>query len=534
MLKSNKVLSMLVVICLLFSLMLAACGGKDAGVTTKGTDSTQAETTAQTSAEQLEPRTLKWIMGGPGKQKDSDKVWAEWNKKLQAEFLPNTTVDFQVIPYGEFKERWDLMMAAGEQVDIAWTGWVIPYAEEVAKGAYLPLNDLIKEHAPDLTKDVPEWVLDIGEIDGKIYSIPNFQQMTLMNVGLRTPKELAAQYWDVAAAEKVFHEDINKGQFRRASIATYNEIEKYLKNLKDNGKLQKGINPINLNAFNAGIDFPGQTKMRIANKGQEWDYTVYPHYALEENKLTNDVYHEWYKKGYIRQDWLTLDNPGADNAKNDGYIAWFHNNFKGQSEKETKAAGFDVTVVSLEQDYYIASLSSSTSTTIPRTSADPVRALKVLELMHTDKGAEMYNMLVWGIEGEHYEKVSENRVKTLNYDGSQANEEHPYGLHKWAVGNTFKIWTNQADEEGWNQYIENIHDNATVAPIVGFKPDTSMIQNELAQISAASAEFANIYAYPNYEQLWEEMVKKLKIAGIEKVAAEMQKQVDSFIAAKGK
>lgn len=533
MFKTKKMVSLLLVLCMVLALTLTACNAEPEE-TTDNSETLKPTEDASTPepANELEPVTLKWLIGG-AKQKDSEKVWEEWNKKLQEEFLPNTTVEFEPVPFGEYKERWDLMMQGGEQVDIAWTGWVIPYAEEVAKGAYLPLNDLIKDHAPDLTADLPEWVLNIGAIDGVIYSIPNFQQMVQMSVGMRTPTALAEEYWDVEAAEKIIQEDINSGQFRRASMVTYNEVEKYLKALKDAGKLQLGINFVNFNAFNAGVDFPGQTKMRIANKGQEWDYTIRPHYEFEENKEFNDVLHDWYNKGYIRQDWLTLDNPSADNAKEDGYIAWFHANFKGQSERETLAAGFPVTVVAMESEYYIASLSSSTSTAIPRTSVNPERAIKVLELMHTDKGREMYNMLVWGLEGEHYEKVTDNRIKTLHYDGSQAPDDAPYGLPKWAVGNTFKVWGNQADPDGWNEYLEEVHENAVVVPFMGFKPDTSMIQNELAQVSAASAEFANIFVYPDYEERWEQMVEKLKVAGIEKIADEMQRQLDSYMQAQG-
>lgn len=533
MFKTKRVLRLLVVLCVVFAMALTACNSTkpDGSDATTAPGSTSAS--VQETKEELKPVTLKWLTGGSGKQKDSDMVWAEWNKMLQEDFLPNTTVEFEVVPFGEYKERWDLMMAGGEQVDIAWTGWVIPYAEEVAKGAYLPLNDLLKENASDLLAEVPEWVLNIGAIDGVIYSVPNFQQMTQQRVGMKTQKALADKYWDVPAAEKIIQADVTSGQFRGASMATYNKVEKYLKALKDAGELRKGITPLNFSEINAGVSFPGQTMMLRPNRGQEWDYKIRPHYEFEQIKLFNDVFHDWHKKGYLRQDWLSLDNASADQGKEDGYIGWFHSNFEGQAERDTATWGFPVTVVAFEPDFYITSLESSTSTAIPRTSVDPARAVKVLELMHTAKGAELYSTLTWGLEGVHFEKVAENKVKTLLYDGGQASSDHAYGLPKWAIGNTFKLWTNQADPEGWNSYLEQVHNNAIVAPFMGFKPDTSKIQNELAQVSAASAEFANIYAYPDYEKRWAQMVEKLKIAGIEKIAEELQRQLDSYMKEQG-
>lgn len=539
---SKKGLRWLLALGMALILILSACNQGSTGGenNTEGSNPTPAPTSAPATddgkakeeAETLEPVTLKWVIGGPGKQKDSDKVWAAWNEKLK-EILPNTTVEFEVIPFGEYKERWDLMMAAGEQVDIAWTGWVVPFAEEVAKGSYLPLNELIANHAPDLKKELPEWVLNIGGIDGEVYAVPNFQQMTSMRVGMRTPTALAEQYWDVEKAQQIFFDDVSSGQFRNASMAFYNEVENYLKTLKDNGKIQKGITPLNFSEINAGVSFPGQTMMRRPNKGQKWDFTIRPHYELEELKRFNDVFHDWYEKGYVRQDWLSLDNPRDSEGKPDGNVGWFHSAFEGDSQRETLRYGFDVTVVPMDPEFYITELNSSTSTAIPRTSVNPERAIRVLELMHTQKGKDLYNMLVFGLEGEHYEKVSDNRIKTLHYDGKDGTADSPYGLARWAIGNTFNVYQNQSDPEGWNDYLTEVHNNAITMPFVGFKPDTSMLQNELAQIGAASAEFKDIWAYPDYEERWQQMVGKLKTAGIEKVAAEMQRQLDEFIQKQG-
>ena len=55
--------------------------------------------------------TLKVVLGGVGEMADSQMVWEEFNKKL-ADFMPNTRVEFEVIPYAEYREKWKLMAAA--------------------------------------------------------------------------------------------------------------------------------------------------------------------------------------------------------------------------------------------------------------------------------------------------------------------------------------------------------------------------------------------------------------------------------------
>ena len=66
--------------------------------------------------------TLKWVMSGPGKQKDADTVWAKYNEELQK--MPgfkNTTVEFDVIPTSEYAQKFMLMLTSDEKVDIANT-----------------------------------------------------------------------------------------------------------------------------------------------------------------------------------------------------------------------------------------------------------------------------------------------------------------------------------------------------------------------------------------------------------------------------
>ena len=80
--------------------------------------------------------------GGPGKQKDAEEVWSVFNDELQ-KHLPGTTVKFEIIPYGEYADRWKLALSAGDQLDIAGRYWMQNLDVEAAKGALTPLDDLL-------------------------------------------------------------------------------------------------------------------------------------------------------------------------------------------------------------------------------------------------------------------------------------------------------------------------------------------------------------------------------------------------------
>ena len=106
---------------------LAGCGG--------GGD------TAQVSDDGSEQVTLKWVFVGPGEQEDSQKVWDKFNEVL-ANYLPNTTVEFECITSADYAEKWKLMSASQENLDIVWHGWMLPYVSEVKKGSYMELDEL--------------------------------------------------------------------------------------------------------------------------------------------------------------------------------------------------------------------------------------------------------------------------------------------------------------------------------------------------------------------------------------------------------
>ena len=83
----------------------------------------------QTYEEENEPVILKWVMPGE-KYKDSGKVFEVFNKELK-NILPNTTVEFEIINTGEYKEKWHMKMATGEKVDLAWIGSMFTYADRL-------------------------------------------------------------------------------------------------------------------------------------------------------------------------------------------------------------------------------------------------------------------------------------------------------------------------------------------------------------------------------------------------------------------
>ena len=82
---------------------------------------------------------------------------------------------------------------------------------------------------------------------------------------------------------------------------------------------------------------------------------------------------------------------------------------------------------------------------------------------------------------------------------------------------------------------DEINRSAKLSKLMGFQVDISNIQTEVAQCNAINSEYSYIYkgAMP-YESVYEEYLKKLKDAGIEKIKDEVQRQINEWVANKDK
>lgn len=143
--------------------------------------------------------TVKWAISWFG-QKDEGKVLEVFNKRLE-KLLPGVQLEF--IEFNS--EKWTQQMAAGEAMDIAWTGYRVNMDAEITNGSYMALNDLItKEKTPNLYKEWKEEYPEdyqSGTVNGKLYAIPNEQPLISESVFLKIPASLM-EYFDVDAFQK--------------------------------------------------------------------------------------------------------------------------------------------------------------------------------------------------------------------------------------------------------------------------------------------------------------------------------------------
>jgi putative aldouronate transport system substrate-binding protein len=464
------------------------------------------------------PVVLKWMVSGE-RYPASDLVFKEFNKKLK-EYFPNTSIEFDVVSESKYRDRWEMKMATNEAVDLAWIGSdYINFNDEVKKGSFMVLDYLLTSSGSHLVSDIPDLLWDLERHNGNIYGVPV--------MGIQYKKQLA-----VAANEYLMkrYGNIKEiGEVNRNSTYTtkkcFDIFEGFLQKVYDAGDIGTGVSYL--------------TFAELADKGYEGIYGNDSPFVIKifdsdlqvYNKYEQNSYHayfstmsDWYKKGFIRSDVDNVINPTEEDGKEGGSILYLTEYIDMGVGIRKANPEYKADYEKLQDYKYINFGSSRNSIVIPKSAENPVRAMEVLNLLLTEEGKELYQLLVNGIEGEHY-IISDNGLIARRRDNYNSLL---YSLPSYSIGNVFNNYESQVDEF---KTIHQLNEEAIVSPLTGFELDTRMIAVELEAIDIVVKKYKYKLCQgtnDNWEVLYQEFINAMKEAGEEKVVSEMQKQINEF------
>lgn len=226
----------------------------------------------------------------------------------------------------------------------------------------------------------------------------------------------------------------------------------------------------------------------------------------------------------VRKDVVSI-NDASGESKTHKYAAFTTGVGPGSVQVESANAGFPVVQAQTLPAYVSTGTIQAALTAISINSEHPERAMMVLDYLFEDK--DTYNMLCYGIEGKHYNKVNDYSIELI--EGSGYNP----GI-AWEFGSWFnaKLLSGQ-DEDHWDQ-MKEINETAITSQILGFVYDSSAVKNEMAQITALISEYLPglLTGSVDPEEKIPELIEKMDSAGMEKVIEDANAQLAEWNEAK--
>jgi len=518
---AKKIFAILIVATMLMSVF--GCG-----TTKKATDTVSVAQQATNTPEPSMPTVMLdyYIVGNA----DSTQR-AQVEKAIDAYIEPliGANITFHIIPWGDWAAKGVTALEAGEKMDIIFTADWLNYMQEVGEGLLTPLNDdngpngnLLEQYGQGILDTLNPAFITGSQVDGVAYAIP-------------TNKELSVPWgfvYNATIADEIGFTDADA-----AAVKTMKDLEPWLEKAK---QAHPDIYPYLtdgtvgfmqwIHAFATNISDYVVNTNAIPDANGMVDESIFCPMETDWMKDYLDIVRDWYTKGYINPDagLTTFDTSQEMNAGRFFVepMPLKGNNIKAQ-ELVIASGNPDLELKEIYGMPKVINTSDAGGSmlAIPTSSSNPVVAMKLLNLMHTDP--KLINMMLYGVEGTNWTTEADGRVNILDDAWLSA---HP-GAWVWADITIQKV-TNKEDPNK-NKLLIDYAMDAFPEPSLGFRFRPEPVQAEITAIQSVvdGSQRALLTGYVDPATELPKFIQALKDAGLDKVMAEVQKQYSEWQAA---
>ena len=485
MLKKRKSFSLVLALLMAVTLVLSACGGSESASESGGAEDDSVE-------------LIWYTIGTP--QKDVNKVMEEVSKYTKEKI--NATVTMKMVDWGDYPQKMQVNVASGEPMDILFTSsGGFDYVQNARKGAFLELDELLPKYGKDLMDTIDPAFLSGSKVDGHNYGIP-------------ANKELPQQ--EVWRFNKTL---LDKYDLDISNIRTLDSLEPLLKTIKEN---EPSVTPFAMDKNYVPYvpyDYVIQN-LPMAIKLDTTDYKLVNILETPEMKEALTTMNKYYKAGYVSAEAATTGSTNDLTTSGN----WFLDRAQTQPLADNQwSASYGYPVVSTPaSDAIITNTSVQGSImAISANSEYPEKAMEFLNLLNTDP--VLRNMVDSGIEGTHYKKVDDTHMENLA-------ESKNYDMPSYSLGNNMLLYLNSNDPDNkWDEF-KKFNAEGVNSPILSFNFDASNVSTELTAVQNVKEQYwaalmtGTLDPATNLDQV----IEKFNQAGLEKVMAEAQSQLDAW------
>ncbi|MBQ8640184.1 MAG: ABC transporter substrate-binding protein [Lachnospiraceae bacterium] len=456
-----------------------------------------------------EPYVCKIVCVGDATTEACDAVAEAASEILLEKY--NIEIELVRLGYGTFYNEVNLMLSSGEKLDLI-PNFAFNTMTAVNTGQILELDDLLDEYGQGIKEIVSEGEWNCVTFDGSIFAVPNNKEKA-QGFGIAMRKDmLDAVDFDLDTIET--EEDLE---------ALYAAIKEEFPDVyplaSDQG--QMGYHMIERD------DLGGDYGV-IINPSTAEEAVVVNYYETEEYQEMVKRHYDWAQKGYILPD-ATNHTEDAGTLIGAGKCFAYYTNTKPGIESEwERKTGVEMVVKEIVSPFQTTS-GVSNQWYIAYQSEDPAKAMQVLNEIYTNP--DLSNLLINGIEGEHYVK---NDDGTISYPEGVDSANTTYSSVAW-------VWPNELITTPWSadgadvwELTDEFNKSANESIALGFTWDNANVLNEITACNNVKAKYENALncGMIDPEEALPKMIEELKSAGLEAIIEEKQAQLDDWMAGK--
>jgi putative aldouronate transport system substrate-binding protein len=438
--------------------------------------------------------TLLWWNVGPAPT-DYEAGMENINRYLEANM--GLRLDLRLLPWLNLMERSQIIVNAGETFDLMFVDSE-NYNKFATLGAFQDVTDMLRTTAPELWEFIPDTVWTGAMLGGRIYAVPTYKDVAL------------AQYWvfDAALAERCGI-DIN-------ALVTWGDLDTALRTIKeiegeDFYPVQLSRNEVFNGVYN-GFDSFGSGLPVIGVRVYDPTRTVW-------NLLEDPVFlsrlrmlREWYKAGIINPDANVLTENNAPEPFFSA-IGW-----PGAEQVWQRNRGSERYVSKLNYGPVLSSETIQGSmNAVGRQSRYQTEALQLLQRINLNP--KLRDMFAYGVEGTHFEYVSDRVVRQFNNN---------WNVEVFSQGTFFTMSTTvEAAPDQWEQ-VKAQNESALSSVLLGFNMSIGELSTELSACKAIWSRYSPdlLTGAAEPDETIAQCLAEMRAAGLDIILSEAQKQID--------
>ncbi|MBU5344660.1 ABC transporter substrate-binding protein [Paenibacillus lautus] len=445
----------------------------------------------------------------PGERSDrmSEFLDNEFAEKMAADLGLKVEVTF--VPWAQYWEQKDIMLAANEPIDLYWDG-LPDLSTIVNKKQAMVLDDLIEEYGQDMLKVLPMEQLQGATIDGKIHGIPSAYAPS------------SAMYQLVAVRQDILE------AVGMTDLKTPVDLKEFATRAKEKFPEMKGpadivFKPLTRYFTDEQYNWIAVEDLVVFGEESKKAYSYYETEAFQEVAKFN---HSMYDAGLYTED-LTIKYNERDSRMQTGLYLWVEGSLGKEMEIvdaiKANAPDAEVKTYLLAEDKprYVTAAGGEVLG-IPVNAPNPEGAMKFVNWIY--KSQENYLFALYGVEGKDYEIV-DGRINKLT-----ASEF----FYEWMFRNqNYQLFGPSVAQESIDKY-KSWDEQAIRSDSLGFRFNNEKVKLiETALKEVAGKDLAAIRSgFVDFETEYPKAIEKLKAAGIDDYVAEIQRQLDEFLAGK--